>query len=79
MLISQVTMKCDACGHSNIDGARFCANCGGLMPIEPQKGQDAMIGQLIGGRYRITGVLGEAAGNRLRGRAGNGLHGEQVA
>jgi tRNA A-37 threonylcarbamoyl transferase component Bud32 len=52
-------MKCDACGHDNIDGARFCANCGGLMPIEPEKGQDAMIGQLIGGRYRVTGVLGE--------------------
>jgi serine/threonine-protein kinase len=29
------------------------------MPIEPEKGQDAMIGQLIGGRYRVTGVLGE--------------------
>jgi eukaryotic-like serine/threonine-protein kinase len=52
-------MKCDACGHENIDGARFCAKCGALMPIEPEKGQDAMIGQLIGGRYRVTGVLGE--------------------
>ncbi len=52
-------MKCDACGHENIDGARFCAHCGGLMPVEPEKGQDAMIGQLIGGRYRVTGVLGE--------------------
>jgi serine/threonine-protein kinase len=52
-------MKCDACGHANIDGARFCANCGGLMPVEPEKGQDALIGQLIGGRYRVTGVLGE--------------------
>jgi serine/threonine-protein kinase len=52
-------MKCDACGHSNIDGARFCANCGGLMPVEPEQGQNAMIGQLIGGRYRVTGVLGE--------------------
>src|SRR6188768_1257579 len=52
-------MKCDACGHANIDGARFCANCGALMPVEPEKGQDAMIGQLIGGRYRVTGVLGE--------------------
>src|SRR6187200_3251295 len=52
-------MKCDACGHQNIDGARFCANCGGLMPVEPEKGQDAMLGQLIGGRYRVTGVLGE--------------------
>ncbi len=52
-------MKCDACGHENIDGARFCAKCGALMPVEPEKGQDAMIGQLIGGRYRVTGVLGE--------------------
>jgi eukaryotic-like serine/threonine-protein kinase len=52
-------MKCDACGHTNIDGARFCANCGGLMPVTPEKGQDAMIGQLVGGRYRVTGVLGE--------------------
>jgi serine/threonine-protein kinase len=52
-------MKCDACEHANIDGARFCANCGALMPVEPEKGQDAMIGQLIGGRYRVTGVLGE--------------------
>jgi len=59
MQISQANMKCDACGHANIDGARFCANCGALMPVEPEKGQDAMIGQLIGGRYRVTGVLGE--------------------
>jgi tRNA A-37 threonylcarbamoyl transferase component Bud32 len=59
MQISRANMKCDACGHDNIDGARFCANCGGLMPVEPEKGQDAMIGQLIGGRYRVTGVLGE--------------------
>lgn len=29
------------------------------MPVEPEKGQDAMIGQLIGGRYRVTGILGE--------------------
>jgi serine/threonine-protein kinase len=29
------------------------------MPVTPEKGQDAMIGQLIGGRYRVTGVLGE--------------------
>jgi eukaryotic-like serine/threonine-protein kinase len=52
-------MKCDACGHENIEGARFCAHCGALMPVEPEQGQNAMIGQLIGGRYRVTGVLGE--------------------
>ncbi len=29
------------------------------MPVEPEQGQNAMIGQLIGGRYRVSGVLGE--------------------
>jgi serine/threonine-protein kinase len=52
-------MKCDACGHANIDGARFCANCGALMPHDSKEGENPMIGQLIGGRYRVTGVLGE--------------------
>jgi eukaryotic-like serine/threonine-protein kinase len=52
-------MKCEACQHENIDGARFCANCGALMPTVSEAGADPMIGQLIGGRYRITGVLGE--------------------
>jgi serine/threonine-protein kinase len=52
-------MKCEACQHPNIDGARFCANCGALMPTASEAGADPMIGQLIGGRYRVTGVLGE--------------------
>ena len=52
-------MKCEACQHGNIDGARFCANCGALMPTASEAGADPMIGQLIGGRYRVTGVLGE--------------------
>src|SRR6478609_5582463 len=52
-------MKCEACQHQNIDGARFCANCGALMPTLGEAGADPLIGQLIGGRYRVTGVLGE--------------------
>jgi predicted Ser/Thr protein kinase len=51
-------MKCEACGHENIDGARFCAGCGALVPVDAE-GEDPLIGQVIGGRYRITGVLGE--------------------
>jgi serine/threonine-protein kinase len=51
-------MQCEACGHDNIDGARFCAGCGVLQPIQ-DKVEDPMVGQIIGGRYRITGVLGE--------------------
>ncbi|HEY1537626.1 MAG TPA: serine/threonine-protein kinase [Polyangiaceae bacterium] len=52
-------MKCEACQHENIDGARFCANCGALMPTLAEAGADPMIGKLVGGRYRVTGVLGE--------------------
>jgi len=51
-------MKCEACGHENVDGARFCAKCGSILAT-PNDGPDPLIGQLIGGRYRVTGVLGE--------------------
>jgi serine/threonine protein kinase len=51
-------MKCEACGHENMEGARFCASCGAILPT-PQEGPDPMVGQLVGGRYRVTGVLGE--------------------
>jgi serine/threonine-protein kinase len=51
-------MICEACGHENIDGARFCAKCGALLPTA-ERAVDPLVGQVIGGRYRITGVLGE--------------------
>jgi tRNA A-37 threonylcarbamoyl transferase component Bud32 len=51
-------MRCEACEHENIDGARFCQGCGALMP-SAETGPDPLVGQVIGGRYRITGVLGE--------------------
>jgi tRNA A-37 threonylcarbamoyl transferase component Bud32 len=51
-------MKCEACSHENVEGARFCAKCGALMPVEAE-GPDPLVGQLVGGRYRVTGVLGE--------------------
>ncbi len=52
-------MKCDACGHVNIEGARFCAGCGAALPTRVEGANDPMIGQLVAGRFRITGVLGE--------------------
>jgi serine/threonine-protein kinase len=51
-------MKCEACGHENIDGARFCASCGVLQPVQTTS-DDPMVGKTVGGRFRITGVLGE--------------------
>jgi serine/threonine-protein kinase len=52
-------MKCETCGHDNIQGARFCASCGGVLPVQSDSAENAMIGQVVGGRYRVTGVLGE--------------------
>jgi serine/threonine-protein kinase len=52
-------MKCEACGHENVEGARFCANCGVVLATHPTDKTDPMIGQVIGGRFRIKRVLGE--------------------
>jgi serine/threonine-protein kinase len=52
-------MRCESCGHENVEGARFCASCGALQAIHGTDEKDPMIGQMIGGRYRVTGVLGE--------------------
>src|SRR5262245_8227986 len=51
-------MKCEACEHENVEGARFCAKCGALLATH-EEGPDPLVGQLIGGRCRVTGVLGE--------------------
>lgn len=50
-------MKCESCGHDNIEGARFCANCGTTLPTQTTEG--SLVGKVIGGRYRITRVVGE--------------------
>lgn len=52
-------MKCEACGHENVEGARFCAGCGAALPARVESEQDPLVGQVIGGRFHVTGVLGE--------------------
>lgn len=52
-------MKCEACDHENIDGARFCAGCGVQLPQAHDPSSDPLIGQVIAGRFRVTRVLGE--------------------
>jgi serine/threonine protein kinase len=52
-------MQCAACGRENLEGARSCAACGADLANESRESEDPMVGRTIGGRYRITGVLGE--------------------
>jgi eukaryotic-like serine/threonine-protein kinase len=56
-------MECLACHAPNIDGARFCEKCGAPLPQEAAA--DPLIGQIIGGRYKVIGVLGEGGMGRV--------------
>lgn len=62
-------MRCGTCGGDNREGARFCDTCGaalggstssvgGRRPETPSVPLPETLG---GGRYRVTGVLGEGA------------------
>lgn len=51
-------MKCESCGHENVEGARFCANCGITQSLHVDTG-NPLVGKMVGGRFRVTGVIGE--------------------
>ena len=58
-------MDCAACHTANVDGARFCAKCGALLPTPSAEDKDSLIGQIVGGRYRVTQLLGEGGMGRV--------------
>ena len=51
-------MNCSVCNHENPDGARFCSGCGALLADSSASGA-GLVGQVLGGRYKVTRVIGE--------------------
>ena len=58
-------MDCLACYTPNIDGASFCAKCGAPLPKGSPAENDPLIGTIVGGRFRVTGILGEGGMGRV--------------
>ncbi len=58
-------MNCPACQQENVDSARYCAKCGALIPIAHLDESDPLIGAIVGGRFRIVGLLGEGGMGRV--------------
>ncbi len=52
-------MECPSC-HKPTDGSeRFCKHCGSPVPTASVEGADPMLGQVLGGKFRVIKILGE--------------------
>jgi serine/threonine protein kinase len=53
-------MECPSC-HTTVDPSqRFCPACGtGLSPADAQAPEDSIIGQTLGGKYKVIRLIGE--------------------
>jgi serine/threonine-protein kinase len=52
-------MQCPTCQAQVADSQRFCSNCGTVVGAEDPQAPDPMIGQTLGGKYKVNRLLGE--------------------
>ncbi len=52
-------MNCPACQTAVDPSQKFCPNCGTVLSASDAQGPDPMIGQTLGGKYRVARLLGE--------------------
>ena len=56
---------CPQCDHGNPEENAFCEECGVQLPSENSDGEDALIGELIAGKYKIQKLIGQGAMGRV--------------
>jgi serine/threonine protein kinase len=52
-------MQCPTCQTALEDAQRFCPSCGSVIQASEGQAPDPMIGQVLGGKYRVVRLLGE--------------------
>ncbi len=52
-------LACPACSTPVESGQKFCPKCGGPLAADAAPVEDAFVGKVIGGKYRIVKLLGE--------------------
>jgi serine/threonine-protein kinase len=57
--IRHAIMQCPACQTSVDESQRFCPNCGNALSAAGPQGPDPLVGQTLGGKYRVVKLLGE--------------------
>jgi eukaryotic-like serine/threonine-protein kinase len=52
-------MDCPSCHASVDDSQRFCPSCGTVLTPVDNQGPDPLLGQVLGGKYKVIRLLGE--------------------
>ncbi|MFO0615964.1 MAG: protein kinase [Polyangiaceae bacterium] len=56
-------MRCEVCREFvDLEGAKFCPGCGAIIPEPPP---DPLIGEIVGGRYRVVSLVAEGGMGRV--------------